>query len=66
MAAALRGFGLLAVANIIGQVLGFAALVIVARRIGARRSETTTSLWRSHRTLASWQAVASATWRHAT
>jgi PST family polysaccharide transporter len=35
MAAALRGFGLLAVANIIGQVLGFAALVIVARRIGA-------------------------------
>ena len=35
VAAALRGFGLLAGANIIGQVLGFAALAIVARRIGA-------------------------------
>jgi PST family polysaccharide transporter len=35
MAAALRGFGLLAGANIIGQALGFAALAIVARRIGA-------------------------------
>jgi O-antigen/teichoic acid export membrane protein len=30
----LRGFGLLAVSNLLGQTLGFAALVIVTRRIG--------------------------------
>ena len=34
-ASAVRGFGVLAGANIIGQALGFAALAIVARRIGA-------------------------------
>jgi O-antigen/teichoic acid export membrane protein len=35
IAAALRGFGVLSAANIVGQALGFAALSIVTRRIGA-------------------------------
>jgi O-antigen/teichoic acid export membrane protein len=35
MQIALRGFGVLAGANLIGQTLGFAALTIVSRRIGA-------------------------------
>lgn len=35
IAAALRGFGVLSAANMVGQAIGFAALSVVTRRIGA-------------------------------